>query len=440
MRSPTEYWRQRAGLREGTDIAGTDARIREGASLSPENLWLVACSALLASIGLDQDSAAVIIGAMLISPLMGPILAVGLALGTEDRDLLDRSARELAVASVAGLVLSAAYFWLSPLAQPTGQLASRTHPTLLDVGVALFGGVAGIVAGSRRVPSLALPGVAIATALMPPLCTAGFGLATGQPGYFFGALYLYLLNAIFIALATMLVVRWLHFPPRTFVDAEVRRRAHRVMAGVIIVVAAPSLYFLYRSGVDTRERQRVEGFLREHVHGVDREVIRWDIVAGDSGRVLKVYVTGHPIQRDSAAAFARLLPSRGLRGLGLQFVQSELSASDVARLRTDAVQGVLQALEKSRVVGDSVLGAMAARNARVRQASRELASAFPEISEVAFAELPDALGSPESAAHPALLITFRPRTARADVARLLARARAFLRERLPADSLDARQR
>src|SRR5690606_21893873 len=133
-----------------------------------------------------------------------------------DRNLLSKAARELSLATVVTLVVSTIYFFLSPLGEPTAEEISRTTPTLLDVGVALFGGIAGIVAGSRRDQSMALPGVAIATALMPPLCTAGFGLATGRPAFFFGALYLYVINAIFIALATFAIVRFLGFPLRSF--------------------------------------------------------------------------------------------------------------------------------------------------------------------------------------------------------------------------------
>ena len=369
------------GLRAGTDFAGTEQRIRDGAVLAAGDLWLVACSAVLASIGLDLDSGAVIIGAMLISPLMGPILATGLAFGISDRE----APRGVPCASwpwrrSRRLALSVVYFWLSPLAQPTAQIISRTHPTLLDVGIALFGGVAGIVAGSRRVPSLALPGVAIATALMPPLGVAGFGLATGRPAYFFGALYLFFLNAIFIALATFLVARWLKLSGTVVRGCgRAAPSSHRVMATTIIIAAAPSLYFLYRTAVETRERQRVESFLHDSVRGSDRDVIRWDLLPAAHGKALKVYVTGRPIEPDSVSALAKMLPPRGLDGISLQIVQSQLSASDVAQLRTDAVQGVLQALEKSPMVGDSVRSVIAARNARIAQASRELAIAFPEI-------------------------------------------------------------
>ena len=141
--------RGRASLFTGTDVDGTTQRVSDGATLSPENFWLLGCSAILASIGLDVSSAAVIIGAMLISPLMGPILGVGLGLGTTDRGLLQRSLRDLGLSTVLTILVSATYFLLSPLSSPTAELLARTRPTLLDVGVAFFGGVAGIVAGSR---------------------------------------------------------------------------------------------------------------------------------------------------------------------------------------------------------------------------------------------------------------------------------------------------
>ncbi len=172
--------RNRFALIGGTDVDGTIHRLESGIPVRGERAWLLICSCLLASIGLDTGSAAVIIGAMLISPLMSPILGVGLGTALADRSLLQFALRELALATAITLGVSALYFTVSPLAEPTAELISRTQPTLLEVGVALFGGIAGIVAGSRRDQSISLPGVAIATALMPPLCTAGFGLGTGH--------------------------------------------------------------------------------------------------------------------------------------------------------------------------------------------------------------------------------------------------------------------
>ena len=179
-------------------------------------MWLLVGAAALASIGLDTNSTAVIIGAMLISPLMSPILGIGLSVGIHDKQLLVRSSRNLAIAVVLSLAASFIYFSISPFANPTAEIEARTYPTLLDVMVALFGGVAGIISSSRSGPSNALPGVAIATALMPPLCTAGYGIATQQWNYFGGAFYLFFINAVFISLATFLIVKYLQFPEKVY--------------------------------------------------------------------------------------------------------------------------------------------------------------------------------------------------------------------------------
>ena len=166
------------------------------------------CSIFIASIGLNVNSAPAIIGAMLISPLMGPILGLGLSIGTYDWTTLKRSLKALAVTVVVSILTSYIYFSISPLKEIQQELLSRTNPTILDVLIALFGGVAGIVAGSRSVKTNVIPGVAIATALMPPLCTAGFGLATGNYSFFLGAFYLFFINSVFICLATIIVVRF----------------------------------------------------------------------------------------------------------------------------------------------------------------------------------------------------------------------------------------
>lgn len=171
-------------IRSTSDPQKATETISESVSIRGYNMWLLFCSAALASIGLDTNSSAVIIGAMLISPLMSPILGIGLSFGIHDRSLLVRSLRNLAAAIILSLIASVLYFSISPFASPTTEIEARTHPTLLDVMVALFGGLAGIVSASRAGISNAIPGVAIATALMPPLCTAGYGLATAQWSYF----------------------------------------------------------------------------------------------------------------------------------------------------------------------------------------------------------------------------------------------------------------
>ncbi|WP_460879233.1 DUF389 domain-containing protein [Pontibacter rugosus] len=171
-------------IQHETDEPGTIREINDKIPIRGNNTWMLICSAMLASIGLDTGSGAVIIGAMLISPLMSPILGVGLSVGINDREMLVDSLKNLALAAVAGLIVSALYFSVTPLGEPTNELLARTQPTLLDVLVAIFGGVAGIISISRSDRSNAIPGVAIATALMPPLCTAGYGLASGRIDFF----------------------------------------------------------------------------------------------------------------------------------------------------------------------------------------------------------------------------------------------------------------
>lgn len=439
--------RDRLALVAGTDVPGTEARIEESIPIRGERAWLLVCSCLLASIGLDVGSAAVIIGAMLISPLMSPILGVGLGVAIADRNLLSKAMRELLLATVVTLVVSTIYFFLSPLGEPTAEEIARTTPTLLDVGVALFGGIAGIVAGSRRDQSMALPGVAIATALMPPLCTAGFGLATGRPAFFFGALYLYVINAIFIALATFAIVRFLKFPLRSFGGEKSRRREIRLVGAVAGIAILPSLWFLYTTVDAARERNRVGQFLSAEVASRGGEVLRWENVSvGDSSNV-KLYLAGTRLEPETLDTLRAKLPEYGLRRIGLDVVQSEISARDLERLQTDVRTGLLEAMELARAARDSALVLDSIRlsnatrvlspldTAQMRTVASEMASAFPEFTAVAYAPQSNLLASDSLAPPPTLFVQFASSVRSADRAALLTRAEALVRTRLKTDSI-----
>lgn len=211
-------------IKDGADIPGTIEGIKKDIDFTGHKAWILILSILIASIGLNVNSTAVIIGAMLISPLMGPILGAGLAVGVNDPETFSRSIRNLATAVGISLVTSTLFFLISPFDTADSELLARTKPTLFDILIAFFGGAAGIIAGSRSEKSNVVPGVAIATALMPPLCTAGFGLANGDWRFFAGAFYLFLLNSIFIWLATYLVVRFINFPKVKFIDPAREKR------------------------------------------------------------------------------------------------------------------------------------------------------------------------------------------------------------------------
>ncbi len=221
--------------------------IEKGVEFRGVNLWVLIFATMIASLGLNIDSAAVIIGAMLISPIMGPIMGVGLALGINDFDLMKKSLRNLMLMFIVAIVTSTVYFLISPLSSNSSELLARTVPTTYDVLIALFGGLAGIVAQTRTDRnSTVIPGVAIATALIPPLCTAGFGIATGQMKFFIGAFYLFFINSVFIALATYVMVRFLRYEKKAFIDKERERNVKRTMLIITLLTFIPSVFIGFR--------------------------------------------------------------------------------------------------------------------------------------------------------------------------------------------------
>lgn len=237
------FLRRHIYIYDELDTEAAAARIKSGIWFRGPNVWILAFSIIIASVGLNVNSTAVVIGAMLISPLMGPIIGVGLAMGTNDVDLLKSAGKNLLLMVIVSLIASTLYFLLSPLAlvNPT-ELEARTTPTIYDVLIALFGGLAGILENSRKERGTVLSGVAIATALMPPLCTAGYGLAHGEIHYFLGALYLFVINSVFIALATFLMCKYLRFRTVTGIDPATAKRRRDFISAVLVVVLIPSIW------------------------------------------------------------------------------------------------------------------------------------------------------------------------------------------------------
>lgn len=222
-----------------------DKEIRKGIVFKGTNLWILIFAIVVASVGLNMNSTAVIIGAMLISPLMGPINGMGYSVATYDFELLRKAVKNFSFAVLAGLFTSTIYFAITPVSTAHSELLARTSPTIYDVLIALFGGLAGIVAMSSRQKGNVIPGVAIATALMPPLCTAGYGLATGQFNFFFGAFYLFTINTVFIAIAALWVSQLLKFPIRSIIDTVQKKQINNMISALIIIVLIPSIYFGY---------------------------------------------------------------------------------------------------------------------------------------------------------------------------------------------------
>ncbi|EJX06337.1 hypothetical protein CHP00341 [gut metagenome] len=219
--------------------------IRKGVEFKGANLWILIFAIFMASLGLNVNSTAVIIGAMLISPLMGPIMGVGLSVGLNDFELMKRSLKSFLITTAFSVVTATVFFLLAPIAGSQSELLARTSPTIYDVFIALFGGLAGVVALSTKEKGNVIPGVAIATALMPPLCTAGYGLASGNLIYFLGAFYLYFINSVFISLATFIGVRMMHFKRKEFVDKAREKTVRKSIIFIVIVTMCPAVYLTY---------------------------------------------------------------------------------------------------------------------------------------------------------------------------------------------------
>lgn len=250
---------------DDVDTVSAAERIKSGIWFKGPNAWILAFAIILASVGLNVNSTAVIIGAMLVSPLMGPIIGMGLALGTNDLDLLKAAAKNLLVMVVISLLASALFFLISPLSlvNPT-ELEARTSPTIYDVLIALFGGFAGILENSRKERGTVLSGVAIATALMPPLCTAGYGLANLNAHFFFGALYLFIINSVFIALATYIMVKYLRFRTVTGIDENTAKKRRNFITAALVIVLVPSIWSAFNLIRENNFERNLHSFVEDN--------------------------------------------------------------------------------------------------------------------------------------------------------------------------------
>ncbi len=276
----------------------TKEEIKKGIVFRGANLWILIFAILVCSVGLNVNSTAVIIGAMLISPIMGPIMGIGLGMGINDFQLIVKALKNLGIAVLMSVLASALYFWLSPLNEAQSELLARTAPSFWDVLIAFFGGTAGIVAGSRKEKSNAVPGVAIATALMPPLCTAGYGLANFNWEYFFGALYLFCINGVFISLSTYMIVRVLKYRKKVFEKPEREATVKRYIAIIAIVTIIPSLITAVNVVKKTVFIQNSEAFINNTIKPTGSKVITKHFNYSADGSELELTLFGDILESD----------------------------------------------------------------------------------------------------------------------------------------------
>lgn len=306
------------------------------------NLWALIFAIFIASIGLNVNSTAVIIGAMLISPLMGPIMGVGLGLGIFDFSLIKLALKNLVVAIVIGLTTSWIYFLISPLQEAQSELLARTMPTIWDVLIALFGGLAGVIASTRKNISNTIPGVAIATALMPPLCTAGYGLASGNLAYFAGAFYLFIINSVFISLSTFLIVRFLKFKPVKAIDETAAKKIRQTIWLIAILTIIPSVYLAYLFVSAEFFREKTTRFINGEIKSHKLYVI--DKVIEPRNKKITLVVYGNEINDSLKKLIVNNKANYNLSDveINIQVAQSEaVSSSQLNTFKDDFQQKIL---------------------------------------------------------------------------------------------------
>ena len=305
-----------------------NANIRADASFRGARLWVLIFAIFVASLGLNVNSTAVIIGAMLISPLMGPIVGMGFAVGTSDLDLLRSSAKNFGIATLASVLTAALYFLLSPYKEAQSELLARTAPTLYDVLIAFFGGAAGIVAIAAGGKGNVVTGVAIATALMPPLCTAGYGIATGQWLFFLGAFYLFFINTVFISLATFIGVRLMGFAQHRELTPQRSRKVNRILIAVVVLTMVPATAMTLNLIHQSLFKQNLAHYADNELSWSGTQILTSH--ADADTKVLRVAILGREVSDAEIVTAQARLANYGLADYHLSLVQGTYGDSLMA--------------------------------------------------------------------------------------------------------------
>ena len=381
-----ESVRNITNLSEHVDTAAAQKSIRDNIYFKGPNIWILAFSIVIASVGLNVNSIPVIIGAMLVSPLMGPIFGIGLGLGTNDLYLTKESLKNLAVMVGISLLASFIYFLITPLSlsNPT-ELLARTNPTIYDVLIALFGGLAGIFELSRKEKGTVLSGVAIATALMPPLCTAGFGIASGKPIYFLGALYLFFINCIFIILATYMMVKYLKFPEIGFESAKRKKYARTIITSAVIIMIVPSIWTAFTMVKENNFAKNVTAFITEN-RTLNKAYIYDYKISHRKGSKVELFISGEPMSASERMNFIELAGKYGIR-------ENQLTINENASVETtsdsEIVKGIYERtdLEIGRREAEikrleKIINEMQQESIPYSQIYKEITSQYPSVSEI----------------------------------------------------------
>lgn len=368
------------------DTENAEKAIRSNIFFRGPNAWILAVAIIIASVGLNVNSIPVIIGAMLISPLMGPIFGLGLALGTNDVPLLKSAAKNLLVMVCISLCVSLVYFLITPLSltNPT-ELLARTNPTIFDVIIALFGGFAGIFEQCRKDKGTVFSGVAIATALMPPLCTAGYGLASGNLPHFFGALYLFVINCTFITLATYIMVKYLRFHQTEFLNEKMKRRTKTFISLLIIAFIIPSVWSAIVLVKQNNFEEKATAFVESH-KSIEKSFIYDYSFSHKDGSKVEIFMTGEPLSETGRNNLYEAAKEYGLESKNIIISEhtTERKGSDTEVIKSlyDKMDAeIAKRDEKIRMLEDELRKAKG-EEVPYLQVAKEITSSYPSVGNI----------------------------------------------------------
>lgn len=325
----TNFFRKLVDLRQGAEDKNVIIEnVKDDADFSSARFWTLVFAIGACSVGLNINSIPIIIGAMLISPLMGPIVSMGLALSVYDWGLMRRSFRNLLTLTAISIGISALYFSISPINNAQSELLARIQPTIFDVMVAIFGGMAGFIGVSRARHNNVIPGVAIATALMPPLCTVGYGIGTLQPQFIFGAFYLFLINCIFICLSSLVVARYLKLPKHEYLDPQKKKRVNRIISALTVVIILPAAYTAYTFVQQNNFHQHAEEFISTVFEERGYVLIYQDIEYNRFEQKIDLAFLSENFSDEQIAEFQDRLADFGLMGTELHIRQEGFTLTE----------------------------------------------------------------------------------------------------------------
>ena len=459
-----DFFSEIFSIKEGTDKLKTIEFIQKDIEFKGRGIWILIASIFIASLGLNINSTAVVIGAMLISPLMGPILGLGLSVGTNDWKTLKKSLKYFFISVIVSISASAIYFMISPLKEASSELLARTQPTLLDVFIGIFGGMAGIIAVSGDEKSNVIPGVAIATALMPPLCTAGYGLATWQLNFLTGALYLFFINSVFISLTTFIAVKYLRFPKMNYVNPKREKKIRLYIFVFILIIILPSAQIFWNVIKESQFNRRVNSFIKENLESHKADIFYTQSHYSDTLSTVDIYLTHYCIPNTEIKDLQDKLPAYGLSksGSAIRVTDStalifhqEKSNLDTLVNKIETIQkelpeklriGVLEEIYKNQenIISSKNKKIEFLENQLIRtkqdsiplqNLKKELAVQYPKIKKFAFAKSIELNDSAKYDTVPTLLVKWKKGTYNSYIRKKTKVLKNWLKIRLNLDTL-----